>query len=156
MNNNSQMKIQQLWADEQCPEINGIIYGNGIVKKINIVRDSLWRLIEIKPEFENQTTVTEFLHDKPDEITNVYQLCDKSVIDHNIRLIGGEADWGDFGFIAVENLQTKELKFLMFFDNSNPFVEIDFLDSNILATSNLGEKWIVPIEEPEKMTISLP
>lgn len=150
----NQTKIQELWANEKCPIVNGIIFGNGLIKKLELIRDELYKPVEIR--LNNEITILNFLQNKPSNLTgltSITQLCEKFISEKNIRLVAGEAGWGGDGFVAVENLDSNQLQFLLFFDNSNPFVEIDFLDSNILALSNLGERWIIPIEEPEKMTV---
>jgi hypothetical protein len=153
MSSDNRVTIQELWADEQCPIINGIIFGDGIIKRFRLVRDNSQEGAIINLILETQTTVIDFLSQKPNNLTTLVQLCEKNVSEKHLRLIAGEGGWGGDGFVAIENKETKALEFLLFFDNSNPFVEIDFDESRVIAVSNLGERWIIPIEEPENTVI---
>lgn len=156
MNIDSEIKIQELWANEQCPIVNGIIFGNGVIKRFELIRDGSWNPEKTVLDLKAQISIIEILRNEPNNITHIHQLCEKTVLERNIRLVVGEAGWGGDGFVAVETLKTKKLEFMLFFDNSNPFTEVDFVDSEIVAISNLGEKWIIPIKEPEKITVFAP
>lgn len=65
----------------------------------------------------------------------------------------GEGGHGSEGFIVVEENDTKKIKWVAFFEESNPFEKIEVIDDVIYTYNNLGEKWAFEINDPINVSI---
>jgi len=65
----------------------------------------------------------------------------------------GECGMGADGFVAVEELNTKKLRWIAFFDFSNPFYSVAIEKNFILVTNNLSEEWQFAVDSPWEIEI---
>ena len=76
--------------------------------------------------------------------------------DSDIKAISGEGKYGSDGFIAVLRLKTEELIWCAFFNESNPFDEIEILCTEINVRSTLGCLWKFKIRNSNIFSVECP
>ena len=69
-------------------------------------------------------------------------------------MVSGESDYGSDGFVAVLNLSTKELKWIAFFDSSNPFDNLRLVGNSLYAISTSNYVWEFNLDNPTDISIS--
>jgi len=95
-----------------------------------------------------ETTLESFLTFNPDwwaEVTPTVRLD----LPRGDYVAAGEGPNGSDGFVVLCN-QRGELRFSIFLDGSNPFVQLSFdaVSRLLTASNNLGERWVFDIERP--------
>jgi len=60
---------------------------------------------------------------------------------------------GADGFVAVLRLDNGEIVWIAFFTRSNPFEEIQLVEDQVMARTNLGMWWQFPLHSPEMVTL---
>ena len=85
------------------------------------------------------------------EWTYLAQLCES--VENDIVIAGGEGGIGSDGFVAVLRTSDRHLMWLAFFDDSNPFIKVSFLNGIVIAFSNLGDVWNFPLEKPHELKV---
>lgn len=142
------------WKAEQCPIIDGIIFGDGRVRTMSAEwRDGKNGRLELVVEPHGETTLTELASAGKLQWTGVIALCNAADSAKNLCVLGGEGGLGSDGFVAVlDNEQT--IKWIAFCNNSNPFDVVQISDDCILAKSTLGTWWRFPLQAPEQITLT--
>ncbi len=132
-----------------CPILNGIIFPNGIVKKIDI------EVIQWSPKIcyfikgiENSSIQS--LEEQGDLYwTSCCIMARQIVINKSIEVISGEAFGnGEYGFVGVIDLNSRKTIWLAFFESSNPFNQLDIKDDEIYATSTYNCLWRFKLNNP--------
>jgi hypothetical protein len=141
-------KTQQIWDLRICPIRNGIYFANDSVALLDIRMP--WENTDEEIFIINLGLVSleraqEFLEH---QMTHLMQLCEQSYADLNLRIIGGEGSYGSEGFIALTEISTGILVWLVYLDCSNPFEKVSLSNGIVTATSNLGHAWHFPLAEP--------
>ena len=67
--------------------------------------------------------------------------------------VGGEGAMGNEGFIACLNSDRSPI-WALFFENSNPFYQLEIVNGSLEAITSLDLKYQVDIEFPERIKIS--
>jgi hypothetical protein len=149
----SERLIQDIWQDEQCPTINGIIYGTGEILLLDFdrVTEGDDTAVSIRPA--GKTNVASFLAEHEDYLTSITEFCEIQVQEEGVRISCGDGGFGGDGFVAVSRLSDNYLKWIAFFDNSNPFEEVSFAGSQVLAISSHRDKWLFPLAQPEQVSV---
>ena len=150
--------IQKAWKEEKCPIINGIIFGNGKVVLLDV--EDFHSIIRKRMQKKSIKVISHSdLNELEDTnrlewsyITELFEINDSS---RGIRISCGEGGMGADGFVAVTQEGTDVLEWIAFFDISNPFMEIHIHDNEIIATTNLGDKWHFLMNKPESVYIEL-
>lgn len=132
-----------VWANDQIPILNGAIYPDGrwipFVHIGNEVRMGQCRLWNEEDCAENLTHFTE--------------LARASVAESSLDVVAGEGSLGSDGVIALVDRLTNKLHWVLFSENSNPFVCIDISQDQIEATTNLGTVWSFQMADQTSITI---
>lgn len=135
--------IQRLWLSERVPAVNGIYFPDDSVCLVNFSRlerlgtfsiSSLERLQEL-PDVESTSDLTE--------------TCSANL--NGLRAVGGEGSSGGDGFVAL--LDGEQLRWIAFFDCSNPFDSVCLERERVVAKSSHGVCWIFPLDNPEAFAI---
>jgi hypothetical protein len=85
--------------------------------------------------------------------TSIDIFTEKINIDNNTIVFGGEGGMGNEGFIACTD-DANNLKWALFFTNSNPFYKIEFVKGKINAYTSTDLKYQIDIQNPEIIKIS--
>ncbi len=144
--------LQQIWEDEQCPIVNGIVFATGAVKVLADER--------IKQAFGNNGLVFES-ESSLDELqasgnllltfyTEMSEAVDES---RSIKAVCGGAGMGGDGFVALLEYPANRIQWIAFFDFANPFEDVRLAQERIIAHNNLGETWSFQIADPRKIAI---
>jgi hypothetical protein len=73
--------------------------------------------------------------------------------EHAIRVVGGECDHGSEGYIAVVDIQTGQPRWILHFDESNPFDFAEVKKPNVIAHSTSGYLWTINMLDPTQIRI---
>lgn len=147
--NTNDFNLQNEWKKGRLPIISGILYGNGNVNWINIESENRIRRIEHGSKLNLNTLMEE----NEFYLSEITILCRKEDISKRIIVSCGEGGHGSEGFIVVEENDTKKIKWVAFFEESNPFEKIEVIDDVIYTYNNLGEKWAFEINDPINVSI---
>ncbi|HMK46979.1 MAG TPA: hypothetical protein VK436_10170 [Methanocella sp.] len=136
--------IESLWKAEKCPIVNGIIYPNGSVKLLNPKYVDGFKRI---PEYSGITTIKKLSETREVDFTYLIE-CECINVDvMNLKIYCGGAGLGGDGFVAVSH--DDELMWIAFFEYSNPMIKVEWKHSKVIAYSNVGDKWIFDVHNPE-------
>ena len=71
-----------------------------------------------------------------------------------IVAVVGNGAFGSDGFVALLGSDSA-VRWLAFFDFSNPFTAVSLSGGRVCATNNLGELWAFPVSEPWNIEIAM-
>ncbi|MCP4600753.1 MAG: hypothetical protein GY847_09510 [Proteobacteria bacterium] len=148
------MNIQHQWASMKCPIINGILFANGDIEWINVgllPQSGGMARIQLSPG--RPTDVKTLTDEGVLDWTEVAPLCEAIDEKRNIRVFAGEGGLGADGFVAVLKASDSQLEWVAFFENSNPFVEVELRETEVLAKTNLSNTWRFPLDSPAQVTV---
>lgn len=140
--------LNNLWKKEKCPVVNGVIFANGVIKKLE--PKEVHQNVEV-PEYTGDITIENLGEECG--LTDLYKCMKIDLEELNLRVWCGETSWGSEGFIAVSDYTDDNLIWISCLDYSNPIQKVEFLDGKIYATSNLGYLWIYDINNPENVLV---
>ncbi len=136
------------WLQRKVAIVNGVTESSGVVHAVEPVDSP--RLLPLK--LSQKTACNgEALSDV--SCTHATVLSEISNSEHEITVFVGECGMGADGFVAVEELNTKKLRWIAFFDFSNPFYSVAIEKNFILVTNNLSEEWQFAVDSPWEIEI---
>lgn len=146
------VNIEDFIQHQECPGVNGIYYPNGSVHlldvNVNWVADDKYIV-----KFMEETSINDLCDSMDIDCWNDCNvLFSKEYDKFGIKVISGESDYGDDGFIAVIDCHDK-LVWLAFFDCSNPFDDVSVDESLVYARSTNGTMWEFPISSPKDVVV---
>lgn len=124
--------IHELWKEEKCPLVDGVIFDDGTVLEFNVTDSPSGRLLF---DVKRKTDVKEILGQELDNYTHLYHSTLNKVHGAH-RYMAGEGSWGGDGYVACLDLKTNALLWVFTSDKINPIVDLDFLNGKIMATNN--------------------
>lgn len=136
------------WNAELVPLLNGVILENGTYHSIKPV-DAPRVHLPVRLESESSRQLSDLTSL---QWAAVNMICETELVSSGLKVKAGEGSMGSDGVIALLD-QAQRLRWIAFFDFSNPFESVCFEGSVIIAENNLNEKWFLPIEEPWKVRI---
>jgi hypothetical protein len=143
------MNINDQWQKDELPIINGIIYENGVIEQINISFNNNMRIIE----YGNKLHINNLIVNRELEFTRVIILDHLEISNEKFHVYSGAGGFGGDGFIVVMSSENSLIKWIAFFENSNPFEKIEFDRGIIYGYTNLNEKWAFDIFNPCMVSI---
>jgi hypothetical protein len=148
----SKEEFSKLWDNDLCPIINGIIYADGTIKILNPKEAKKYYDI---PEYCGIESIYSLSDKEYVGFTDIYKRKHVEIIDLNLRIYCGEGSWGSEGFVAVcDVIEGNELlRWIAYFDYSNPIERVEYNDGIIIAYNNHGHKWMFNISYPEKVEV---
>ncbi|MEO6994746.1 MAG: hypothetical protein ABI273_14150 [Lacunisphaera sp.] len=138
------------WNDNECPMLNGVMLTNGMyypVKPVDAPRKPLpmhltYGECRMLPEISALGWAS------------LIQTCEVKISGGNLKVIAGEGSMGADGFVAL-SAEDQSLRWVAFFDFSNPFERLYFDDANvIIAENNLGEAWRLSVSCPWEIIVT--
>jgi hypothetical protein len=124
--------ISELWKEEKCPLVDGVIFDDGTVLEFNVIDSPSGRLIF---DVKRKTDIKEILGQELDNYTHLYH-SRLNKIHGSYRYMAGEGSWGGDGYVACLDLKTNALLWVFTSDKINPIVDLDFINGKIIATNN--------------------
>ena len=124
--------INELWKEEKCPLVDGVIFDDGTVLEFKITDSPSGRLIF---DVKRKTDIKEILGQELDNYTHLYH-SRLNKIHGPHRYMAGEGSWGGDGYVACLDLKTNALLWVFTSDKINPIVGLDFINGKIIATNN--------------------
>ena len=137
------------WNTGEWPILNGVTFIDGrhyAIRPIDAPREPL----PIHLDFVGPTQI-----ENAETLPSAFLIptCDASDIVSGLKVVAGECSSGVDGFIALLE-STGLLRWVAFFDFSNPFERVRFEETDLVAENNLGEAWRLPLETPWKVRVN--
>jgi hypothetical protein len=131
----------------ECYSVNGIQFSDGTVQRL-LVTAAWGPAIQYTVSAGERTTLQQLeaanaLYENSCAVRA--QLTDAA---RGLHLLAGECNLGGDGFVAVIDTPTNRLRWLAWFEASNPFAELALDGADLLATSTLGCRWRFPLADP--------
>ena len=136
------------WEVGECPILNGVTLNGGQhypIKPVDAPRNPLPMLLT-HGQSENLAKVDRL------QWASVNILCEATDALTNLRAFAGEGSMGGDGVIALFE-STGVLRWVAFFDFSNPFERLRFDEADLVAENNLGETWRLSLAQPWKIIV---
>ena len=146
-------KIQEQWTEQRCPIINGILFASGRIAWINVDEKFDGGSLYYALDQPSETSITELIEEGELQWTDLTILKELSSEGSNLLVQIGEGAMGGDGFVATSDRASKKLLWLAFFENSNPFVDVEITDDVIQVQNNHSISWRFPITTPEKVCV---
>ena len=143
-------RIKNILENYTYPIIKSITYPNGdmLVLEGQWIKEKYHLRILCKSPLDSY-----FSYNEEDYVSNLYPKI--MVKNAQYKIYGGECSWEGDGFIYIINKEKGKLLWFLFLDNSEYFKEAYFEDTNhIIARSELNLQLRIPINAPEKLTIT--
>lgn len=134
-------ELMDRWREEQVPIVNGIIFPDGAVRPVDPVDAP--RSLPLRLHIHENRLVR---LDNETPWTGFNRLADATDADLGLTAVVGECGYGGDGCIALFEGDGTRIRWLAFFDFSNPFEWVSFQAQQVVARNNLGELWRIPIE----------
>jgi len=151
MNNQTRKYIDRLVCDEPQPPITqALIFPNGDMLRFE--RFTCVDQTQEKIEFLEKITIDKYFElNGNDHVSKCH--CTSSAKNSDYIVYVGEGSWGGDGLIYVVSKSKNDLVWFLFSDSSNPFSQVSIEDDTIIALSTKFQRWSIPINSPETMSI---
>lgn len=143
------MKININSQRDTLPIVNGILYSNGHIERYAINADENWHRTVSK----DHTTTAISLENIIETVACINDEC--ICADMDIKFTCGEGSYGGDGFILAEKNKSKQMVWLISFDDANPFVKLERKGNLLFAINNCGEVWCINITDIYNIKISI-
>lgn len=133
---------------ENLPIANGIVYSNGFMEPIEIMKQSrhsrvLYKHNKCKVNSENL------------DYSDGYASAEIILNSKKQKIVCGGGSYGGDGFVLATALESGEMLWLASFDESNPFISIYEKDQYIYVTNNCEEVWQFKIIRDDCVEINI-
>ncbi len=132
----------------RCRYEDAVYYANGRVALLGGNRESGYRVVD-------RTTVGELLAAEPDGWTHIYFMHEYAA--GGFLAVAGETSWGGAGFIALKQVASAELLWVIHLSDCNNFISVSVKSGFVIAVSDApypkGAQYVVPIDAPEKLRV---
>lgn len=151
-----QSTIQDKWREDRVLQVDGILFASGEIILMNCVSalDAVTKHISVFVSPLARTTLDSVLEFDADPWTYATQLASFDWPERGERLVCGEGGQGNEGFVGSCSAPDGRLRWLAFFTNSNPFLEVRATLGNIIATTTYGHVWTFPAAHPERVRVT--
>ncbi|SDY54799.1 hypothetical protein SAMN04487939_103121 [Lysobacter sp. yr284] len=134
--------------DDEVPVANGFLFADGTVFAVDAV--AIRALPQSLPIRHDAATWL----DEATPWTATTAVATAVDADAGLIAIAGEGAMGADGFVALCDLRSRALKWLLFLDFSNPFETVEFAPGRIVASNNLHERWSIPIDARDAIEVA--
>ncbi|PTQ94085.1 hypothetical protein C8P68_107148 [Mucilaginibacter yixingensis] len=136
----------------ECPIINGIIYSDGTIQLLD-VKLEFQPLIKYSVRSADKTSINS-LENKGNLYEGSCAVLARIIDDkNNIEVIAGEASYGSDGFVAVIDLESKEMIWLVYLTESNPFNQLVIEEDYLIAKTTLDCIWRFNLKNPIDISV---
>ncbi len=142
------MPLSLLWASRKCPIFNGVMFSDGSAE--HVAPDDMPRPRGVRYLVKDGEDFIENFD--PTYMTHIFVACEVRYTEMGVVVLAGEGGHGSDGFVAVTDL-LNEIRWLAFFDFSNPFVSVRISGDEVVAENNLGEFWFFPLDNPAQVRV---
>lgn len=135
--------IQRLWLADNLPIRDGLYRADGVSYGAQIDAAAKGGLSILAPFI-----LKEFLSQDPEWLTSIITTLERQ-LPHGVGyLCCGEGSYGSEGFFGLLD-QHKNLVWVVYLENSNPFVDVSVSDTAATFVSSSGVLITVDLEAPE-------
>ena len=144
-------RAAEQWRASRSPVLNGIAFPSGEICEIFFEWDSeAISYLIVDKLFANLSV---FQAEGVLQWVTIHKFLVAEDEGLDLRAYSGGGPLGEDGFVGVEDAKSAELKWLAFFELSNPFKAISFGDGVVEAVSTFDVMWTFPIEKPYEVTV---
>lgn len=137
-------QVFDMWLKEEIPITNGIIYPDGRVELLDVEIFAGKKVVR-----HNVSTTLQELYGSNDiDCSSIIINCQISSSNGKYEIYGGEGSFGGDGFVAVTSEGGQKLEWIAFFEDSNPFVELQTDEEFVYGVTSLNDKWALNIMNP--------
>lgn len=137
--------IQAWWRDDKCPLIDGVLFDDGRLFEVDYHEVTIRGISGHAATLSgNASCVVETDPDFSSLARNDCVKDRRTTLDY----LCGEGSWGGDGFVACIDRMAGRLRWIAFFQHSNPFVRLRLEGARIVAENNHGHLWSFKIENP--------
>ena len=138
----------------ECPIVSGIVYANGDVDWINVDLLTLaGGVAHIRLSAGRPTSVGQLADEGELNWTGIETICEAVDSERHIKVVAGEGSMGADGFVALYRPSDNQLIWIAFFENSNPFVDVELGEADVLAKTSLANAWRFPLASPSSVSV---
>jgi len=150
-----QEMIEAKWQARRAPHTDGVVFPSGRMVTFEYCVQSDERTFDfgIFDAFEDDLSDFIARQGDDDPWTPLLTIGVHECPEHGVRVEFGEGSYGCHGYVVCADLATNRLRWLAFFQESNPFVRAQCRGEVIEATSNMGHVWTFPISCPERLSV---
>lgn len=145
------IRLFNKWENREILIVNGIIFPNGQIDIFTIEESS-------KGKYAQHT-----------DRKNIQELYDENevyfssvIINHQIltpdkqfEIFCGEGSSGGDGFIIVTSIEGNGYEWIAFFEDSNPFIKVEFENDRVYGINTLNERWSFNMQNPTDINIEV-
>lgn len=132
--------LTEEWQNEMIPIVNGIVFPVGHFWPVQPIDSPRVHPIELQIEKGSEAAISEAT-----QWTGIMASAETINESGQLKAIVGECGQGGDGFVALlDHVNSDQLKWIAFFDFSNPFCSVVFEGEEIVALNNLDELWRLP------------
>ena len=137
----------------ECYSVNGIQFPDGTVQCLHVTvawrRPTTYTIAAGERTTLQQLEAADALYENGCGV--MAELTDTAT---GLHVLAGECfGHGGDGFVAVIDAATNGLRWLAWFEDSNPFRELALDGADLLATSTLGCRWRFPLADPANCSV---
>jgi hypothetical protein len=148
------MDLQSQWNEMMCPLVNGITFADGTIQRLEL--DVLYRSgggakVSVTKGPLTDVSVLASLNEL--HWTELITLCEDVDEERDLKVLAGEGGMGADGFVALTTARDNSLRWIAFFDSSNPFKRVKLEDRQVVATSSHSNTWMFPLESPAEVSV---
>jgi hypothetical protein len=152
--------VEEKWRSGLCPLFDGVTYGDGTIVVMECLTfwgaDDADAISQIQVRPLARSTIDSFVEYNPEGWVHVGG--PEPVVDaaRDIKLSFGEGSMGGDGFVARSEVGSGRLRWVAFFQASNPFAR-GWLEGDVaVVVSTHGHVWRFPLERPERVQVTCP
>jgi hypothetical protein len=144
-------RIQENWQRERVPIINGVLFSDGTLWSFEY-RDIDHK--NIRARFVKLRAQNPSILDGTFELAAIIETGRVANAEQDSKYSCGEGSHGGDGYIACSSLSDNHLRWIAFFEESNPFMKIHLTPGFVHATNNHGHIWSLDIENPRDISLA--
>lgn len=132
--------LSKYWLEEKVPIVNGIIFPDDTAWPVHPADAPRPSLLHLRIQDDENVNL-----DSETQWTGISPSIEATSPELGLIAVTGECGMGGDGCIALLEGTGRRIRWLAFFDFSNPFESLTFETKHIVARNNLGETWRIPI-----------
>ena len=145
------LQVFSRWKHNEIPIVNGIVFPNGQIEAMTIECEGGNRTAKQN----GKTTLQELENRSELYYSNIMTNHHIQTSDELYDIYCGEGSYGGDGFIVVTSEHGNYLVWIAFFEDSNPFIKVQYKEDFVYGFNSLNEKWSFKLKAPTEIKIEI-
>ena len=148
--------LQAKWDEGYAPLVSGIAFASGKVNWLNLSndKDPATGRLQTKVSSGGPTSLLDLSKEGSLRWVHYITMKERCFPEMDVCVHAGGGSFGGDGFVAVCDMKSKALKWIAFFDSSNPFSDFSIKSSCVIAKTTLDETWSFSLQSPSLPSIA--